>query len=209
MNDAPVQAPRRRSRWPFVLLAFLAVLLLAGGLFWWSTRPIRPVVLSPQEKAAVDVKIAAIQSPSPAPAVPQGPPEPVYERGGKEIVLTERELNGLLNANTDLGQTLSFQLATDAVLARFETDLDPDLPILGGRKFKARARFIVSEAAGQPALIIDDVTVWGISLPNEWLGGVKGRNLLAEMLGSKNGGRLPGVESFSVRPGQLVIKLAE
>lgn len=211
MNDTPVQAPLRRSRWPYVLLAIFAVLLVAGGLLWWLTRPIRPVVLTPQEVAVVEAKVAALQTPPAAPAVPPPPgvPEPVYERGKKEIVLTEREINGLLNANTDLGQTLSFQLATDAVLARYETDLDPDLPLLGGRKFKARAKFIVSEASGRPALIIDDLTIWGISLPNEWLGGVKGRNLLAEMLGSENGGRLPGVESFSVRPGQLVIKLAE
>ena len=211
MNDTPVPAPLRRSRWPYVLLAIFAVLLVAGGLLWWLIRPIRPVVLTPQEVAVVEAKVAALQTPPAAPVVPPPPgaPEPVYERGKKEIVLTEREINGLLNANTDLGQTLSFQLATDAVLARYETDLDPDLPLLGGRKFKARAKFIVSEASGRPALIIDDLTIWGISLPNEWLGGVKGRNLLAEMLGSENGGRLPGVESFSVRPGQLVIKLAE
>lgn len=215
MNDAPVHVPRRRSRWPLVLLTLLGLLLLAGGLWWWVTRPIRPVVLSPQEKAAVEAKIAAIQSsgvpasPSQPPAAPPGAPEPVYEPGKKEIVLTEREINGLLNANTDLGRTLSFQFGTDIVLARIETDLDPDLPILGGRRFKARARFVVSEATGQPAFIIDDLTVWGISLPNEWLGGVKGRNLLGEILGPQNGGRLPGVESFTVRPGQLVIKLAE
>ncbi len=211
MNDVPVQAPLRRSRWPFVLLALLAVLLLVGGLVWWFTRPIRPVVLSPEEKATVEAKLASIQSPAGVPVTPPpaGVPEPVYERGKKDVILTEREINGLLNANTDLGQTLSFQFGTDAVLARYETDLDPDLPFLGGRKFKARAKFIVSEASGQPALIIDDLTIWGISLPNEWLGGVKGRNLLGEMLGSENGGRLPGVESFSVRPGQLVIKLAE
>lgn len=211
MNDVPASVPPRRSRWPFVVLALLAVLLLAGGLVWWFTRPIQPVVLSPQETAVVEAKLASIQAPPAAPVAtpPPGAPEPVYERGRKDIVLTEREINGLLNANTDLGQTLSFQLGTDTVLARYETDLDPDLPLLGGRKFKARAKFIVGEAAGQPALIIDDLTIWGISLPNEWLGGVKGRNLLGEMLGSENGGRLPGVESFSVKPGQLVIKLAE
>jgi len=202
--------PRRSSPWFKVLLVLVALVLLGGGLWWWFTRPIQPVELTAQEKTVVEEKIAAIQHAEPAkPAASPASSEPVYERGKKEIVLTEREINGLLNANTDLGRTLSFQLGTDAVLARIETPLDPDLPIVGGRTFKARARFLVGESSGQPSFIIDDLTVWGISLPNEWLGGLKGRNLLGEILGMGGTGNLPGVESFAVRPGQLTIKLAE
>jgi len=206
-------APRRGSPWLKVAWVVLILALLLGGLWWWFTRPIQPVELTAQEKTVVEEKIAAIQQTAPpqpaASPAPAGPPEPSYERGKKEIILTEREINGLLNANTDLGRTVSFQLGTDAVLARIETPLDPDLPLVGGRTFKARARFIVSEGSGQPSFIIDDLTVWGISLPNEWLGGLKGRNLLGEILGTGGTGKLPGVESFAVRPGQLMIKLAE
>jgi len=57
--------------------------------------------------------------------------------------------------------------------------------------------------------VIDDLTIWGISLPNEWLGGLKGRNLFAELLGPEAGGELPGVESFVIRPGEISIKLKE
>ena len=177
-------------------LVFLALVL--GGLWWWFNRPIQPVVLTPQEKTAVEAKVEAIQKPA----------EPKYEKGAKEIVLTERELNGLLNERTDLGKSVSFQLATNAILARVETDLDPDLPIVGGKRLKAKARFLVGDTAGHPSFVIDDLTVWGISLPNEWLAGLKGRDLLGEVLGAKNG-KLPGVEEFKVQPGQLIIRLAE
>lgn len=207
MNEPASLPPRRLPLGLKILAALAAVALLLGGLWWWTNRPIQPVQLTAQEQTVVEAKIEAIQAAKPA--IATGPAEPAYERGKKEIVLTERELNGLLNANTSLGNTLSFQLGTDTVLARIETDLDPDLPLLGGKRLKARARFIVSESPGQPALIIDDLTIWGISLPNEWLGGLKGRNLLSEMLGNGSQGKFPGVESFAVTPGKLTIKLAE
>lgn len=210
MIESTEPTPRRASPWFKAAVVLLVLVLLLGGLWWWFTRPIQPVELSAREKTVVEEKLAAIQQVAPPqPSGPPAPPEPSYERGKKEIVLTEREINGLLNANTDLGRTVSFQLGTDAVLARIETPLDPDLPLVGGRTFKARARFIVSESSGQPSFVIDDLTIWGISLPNEWLGGLKGRNLLGEILGTGGTGKIPGVESFAVRPGQLTIKLTE
>ena len=178
------------------MLAIIALVL--GGLWWWHNRPIKPVQLSVEEKAVVAEKVEAIQKPA----------EPAYEKGGKEIILTERELNGLLNDNTTLGESVSFQLATNAIHARVETDLDPDLPLVGGKRLKARARFLVSDVPGKAAFILDDVTVWGVSLPNDWLAALKGRDLLGEAIGAK-GGKLPGVEEFKVEPGKLTIRLAE
>jgi hypothetical protein len=195
-NSSPV---RKSSRLPKVLIGLLVILLTLVGIWWWQNRPIQPVVLSPQEKAEVEAKVEAIQKPA----------EPTYEKGGKEIILTERELNGLLNANTDFGKTVSFQLATDAIHARVETDLDPDLPIVGGKHLKARARFLVSDSPGHASFILDDLTVWGISLPNDWLAGLKGRDLLGEILGAGKNGKIPGVEQFKVEPGRLTIRLAE
>lgn len=179
------------------LIGLAVVVLIAGGLWFWFNRPIRPVVLTAQEKAVVEEKVEAMQAPA----------EPEYEKGSKEIILTERELNGLLNENTDLGKSVSFQLVTNAVHARVETDLDPTLPVVGGKRLKARARFVVG-GPGEPRLVLDDVTVWGISLPNEWLGGMKGQDLLGQAIGGSGGG-IPGVEEFKVERGRLVIRLAE
>lgn len=191
--------PRRRSSCLVTGLAGLVVIaVVVMGVWWWHNRPIRPVELSAREKAVVAEKLAAIRQPA----------EPEYEKGGKEIVLTERELNGLLNQNTALGKSVSFELATNEVHARVETDLDPNLPLVGGKHLKARARFLVSKTPGKAGLVLDDVTVWGISLPNDWLGGLKGHDLLGEMFGGKDGG-IAGVEEFKVEPGRLVIRLAE
>jgi hypothetical protein len=201
MSEQPTTpaAPARRNSCLVKGLVVLAILaLVLGGLWWWHNRPIQPVKLSAKEKAVVEAKVEAIQKPA----------EPKYEKGGKEIILTERELNGLLNENTSLGKSVSFELATNAIHARIETDLDPNLPVLGGKHLKARARFLVSEEPGKAAFVLDDVTVWGISLPNDWLGGLKSQDLLGEALGGK-GGKLPGVEEFKVESGKLIIRLAE
>ena len=180
------------------LVGLVILALVLGGLWWWFNRPIQPVVLTAPEKTAVEAKVEAIQKPA----------EPTYEKGAREIVLTERELNGLLNERTDLGKTVSFELGTNVILARVETDLDPDLPVVGGKRLKAKARFLVGGSPGHPSFVIDDLTVWGISLPNDWLAGLKGRDLLGEVLGGKNG-KIAGVEEFKVEPDKLIIRLAE
>lgn len=180
-----------------IALGVLALIL--GGVWWWYNRPIRPVELSVQEKAAVQAKVEAIQKPN----------EPKYEKGSREIILTERELNGLLNEKTTLGKSVSFELVSHAIHARVETDLDKDLPLVGGRHLTARARFVVSTAPGQASFILDDVTVWGISLPNDWLAGMKGHDLFGEILGGGMSGKIPGVEEIKVEPGKLMIRLAE
>jgi hypothetical protein len=200
-EEPPAPAlPRRRPSLAVKILASLAIVaLILGGIWWWTSRPIKPVQLTPQEITVVEAKVEAIQS----------TPEATYEKGSKEIILTERELNGLLNENTQLGHSVSFQLARNAIFARVETDLDPGLPIIGGKRLKARARFITGGSAGQAALVLDDLTVWGISLPNDWLAGIKGRDLLGEVLGGGTPSGIPGVEEFRIEPGRLIIRLAE
>jgi hypothetical protein len=205
-ESLPPTLPKRGMSWLTKSLIGLVVLLLVlGGLWWWFNRPIRPVILTAQEKATVETKVEAIQQAEKLPL----PTEPKYEKGSREIILTERELNGLLNENTSLGQSLSFELATNAIHARVEADLDPDLPVIGGKRLKARARFLVSEVPGQASFILDDVTVWGISLPNDWLAGMKGHDLLGEILGGGKNGQVPGVEEFKVEAGRLIIRLKE
>lgn len=192
----PVRTGLSRTAWLLIVLA--ALLLVIGGLWYWYHRPIRPVVLTEPERSVVEAKVEAIQKPS----------EPDYEKGSKEIIFTERELNGLLNQNTTLGESVRFELATGAVHARVETDLDPNLPLVGGKHLKARARFLVGHEPGSARLVLDDLTIWGISLPNDWLGGLKGHNLIEEALGAQGGG-ISGVEEFRVESGRLIIRLAE
>jgi hypothetical protein len=132
-----------------------------------------------------------------------------YAPGGKTLQLTERELNGLLNANTELGQTVRLELGRDAINAYLAVPIPQDFPIGGGKMFRARGRFRVSlsnDAA--PYAILEDVTVLGLSLPKAWLGGLKGENLLADAVGNRNGSPIfRAVKSLHVVPGAIVLEV--
>ena len=208
-ESSPPPVPQKKSCLVPVLIGIIAVLVAVIGVIWWTNRPIKPVQLTAEEKVVVQQKVEAIQQvEAETPSAPK-PAEPTYEKGKKEIVLTERELNGLLNEHTTLGQKLKLELATDAVHARYETDLDPDVPVVGGKKLKARARFLVKTAEGNPSLVLDDFTLWGVSLPNDWLGQLKGRDILREILGGGKTGKIAGIEEMTVSSGELRIKLKE
>lgn len=205
-SQAPTRLPateipparKKPSCLPVAIVVFLLLAAGAAAAYFWYNRPIKPVELSQQEVAAVEAKIENLEA---------DPAEPQYVPGSKEIVITERELNGLLHQNTNLGEKLKFTLVTDEIHARLVTDMDEELPVVGGKKLKAKARFLVGSVEGKPSLVLDDLTVWGASLPNDWLGGMKGKDLLSEIFG--DGGGLRGIEELRIERGQLVIRLAE
>lgn len=196
----PPLPPRRRSCLVPALIALVLALLIGACLWWWFNRPIEPVELTARESQVVSAKIEALEAVE---------PEPQYEKGTSEIVLTSRELNGLFHQNTGLGDKVRFELATDAVHARVETDLDPGLPVIGGLKLKGRARFFIRSENHRPTLALDDVTVWGVSMPNDWLAGLKGRDLLADILGGETSAGIGGVQELRIEPNQLILRLAE
>ena len=205
---------------------------------WWIQRPIKPVVLSAKEKAVVDQKLNRLQGgTTPAPSttqhVPQdssptpqskaAPPQSgsgpeiddrnlrIYVPGSKVLRLTEREVNGLLNENTDLGKSVRLEFAQDAVNAYLAIRIPDDFPIGGGKMFRARGRFRVSIGnGGEPYAILDDVTVFGLSLPKAWLGGIKGENLLGQAMGDQKQWRgIKGVKSLRVEPGVMVLEVED
>jgi hypothetical protein len=202
---------------------------------WWIQRPIKPVVLSAPEKALVDEKLRQVGGGNPslpapttitsvpnrgteavelpnvvAPATdPSQKQDRTYEAGSKVLKLTEREINGLLNANTDLGKSVRLEFAQDAINAYLVVPIPEDFPIGGGKMFRARGRFSVSLGnGGTPYAILEDVTVFGLSLPKAWLGGVKGENLLGDTIGNGKGGPvLQGIKSLRIEPGALVLEV--
>jgi len=123
--------------------------------------------------------------------------------------LTEREINGLLNANTDLGKSVRLEFAQDAISAYVAVRIPDDFPIGGGRMFRGRARFRLSLGnGGQPYAVLEDVTVFGLSLPKAWLGGIKGENLLGDAVGQHNR-LLKGIKSLRIEPGALVLEVED
>jgi hypothetical protein len=204
------------------LLAFVLIIIATVAItIWWLQRPIKPVVLSAQEKKVVDTKLQQMRSAPVAArderttAVPRVNPSPaptssrVYEPGGMELRLSERELNGLLNQNTDLAKTVQLELDTDAVNAYIAVPIPKDFPLVGGRMFRARGRFRLVLTKGQaPVAMLEDVSILGVSLPKEWLGGVKGKNLLADAVGQgSDAATWKGIKSLRVVPGAIVLEL--
>jgi len=188
MTDSPIILSRRQTLKPVIIatLIFLAVGLSAGAaVYWWQGRQISAVHLSEPEQESIEQRIDTSN--------------PDYQPGEKTIVLTERELNGLLHLHTQLGDSVKLELAKDAIHARVKTELDPDFPVLGGKTVRA-----------SPEIVFDDLTVYGISLPNAWLGDLKGKNLLATLGGStRQNAFAQGIDDISIFSGEIHIHLAD
>jgi len=235
--SAPAPTSKRKSCLLYGCGGLLALVLVIAATvaitLWWMQRPIKPVVLSAPEKAAVEEKLrrlgggdasAATRAPGRVPDAEANTPRVApkdtdskgerdrpYVPGSKVLKLTERELNGLLNANTDLGKSVRIELGRDAVNAYVAVPIPEDFPVGGGKMFRARGRFRVSLGnAGTPYAILEDVTVFGLSLPKAWLGGLKGENLIGQAVGERNGSPIiRGIKSLRVEPGALVLEVEE
>ena len=215
--------PKRR-RWLLFgcggLLALMLIIVATVAItIWWIQRPIKPVVLSAAEKKVVEQKIDRLSNtPTNSPVnslrsevAPKPTDDRPYTPGSRELRLTEREINGLLNENTDLGQTVRLEFAKDAINAYLAVPIPKDFPIGGGKMFRARGRFRVSLGKDEkPFAVLEDVTVFGLSLPKDWLGGIKGENLISDAVGERNGSPvLRGIKSLHVVPGALVLEVEE
>jgi hypothetical protein len=223
-STPPVAPPKRHRGLLWGCGGLLALVFIIGITvaitIWWIQRPIKPVVLSVQEKAVVEAKLQKMNAASsgqhsPSNSAPATKAPPISDRkyvpGGKELRLTERELNGLLNQNTDLGQTVRLELETDAINAYVAVPIPKDFPVGGGKMFRAKGRFRMSLSSDQaPVAILEDVTVLGLSLPKEWLGGVKGKNLLADAVSPSNGAATwKGIKSLRIVKEAIVLEVGD
>lgn len=222
-RQAPSPPPPKKRRWLLFgcggLLALLLLIVLTVVItIWWIQRPIKPVVLTDKEKATVEAKLDRINGGKSgafagerSTMINLNPPkaESGYTPGGKTLKLTEREINGLLNQNTELGEKVRIEFARDAINAYIAVPIPKDFPIGGGKMFRARANFGLSvDSSGTPYASLQDVTIFGLSLPKAWLGGIKGENLLSKATGERNGSPiLQGIKSLHVEPGALVLEV--
>ncbi len=147
-----------------------------------------------------------------APEVRRLEPEPYSEEGAsREIALTERELNALLARNTDLASRLAIDLSKDLASAKLLITLDEEAPLLGGETVKVTAGLELRYSAGRPVVALKGVSIWGVPIPNAWLGGIKNVDLVQEF-GYEAGfwqGFAAGVDDLQVEEGVLKIRLKE
>ena len=129
----------------------------------------------------------------------------------REIILTERELNALLAKNTDLSSKLAIALSQDLASAKLLIPLDEELPLLGGKTLKVTAGLELSYKNAKPVVALRGISLWGLPIPNAWLGNIKHVDLVQEFGGQKGfwAAFADGVDEMEVSEGHLRVKLKE
>jgi len=97
-STRPIKKPSSTGFWKraFITLAVLFVLCVAtiGFLWWWTTRPIKPTILSQPEEQQLELKVARLNGDRPEASTPEPEAptasEPIYEKGSKTLVFTDR-----------------------------------------------------------------------------------------------------------------------
>jgi len=176
-------------------------LAAASTVLWWNynmhASPFSPVQLSATEQSALDQKMAEIQSGN----------APITDPS-KTIILSEREINGFLKEQ-GLGETVKVSINNGNISATALVPFDKDVPVVGGHT--VRLKLAVNTELDKDhrlALRVSDVNVSGISLPNAWLGGIKGLNLLADdTTDSPLKNLADGIKTFEVKKGEVRVVL--
>lgn len=212
----------------------LTVVVTIAGTIWainssWLNGKFKPVELSENEHHRLSQKMQTLGAFDATPAddqpetteyvlgmdsdSPQELRPEVYKEDDtkRRIELTERELNALLAENTDLAEQLVVDLTDDVASVKLLIDLDPDFPFFGGKTLKVSSGTELSYANNRPSVVMKGVSVWGIPIPNAWLGGLKNIDLI-EQFGNADGfwqSFADGIEDIRIEEGKLLIQLAE
>ncbi|MCW8973860.1 MAG: arginine N-succinyltransferase [Gammaproteobacteria bacterium] len=207
------------SPWKVIGLIILTVVLSVGitlSAVYLAIFPMefKPVTLNQKEEQVLEQKLQRLDPTARRSTNDEQAtltPEPYSEEGAsREIALTEKELNALLAKNTDLAHRLVIDLSEDLASAKLLVPLDPELPLLGGKTLKLTAGAEVRITEGRPVVILKGVSLWGVPMPNAWLGNNKNIDLIQEY-GDRGFWKAfaEGVEEIEVKEGKLRIKLKE
>jgi len=224
MPSEPQQQPipaKTHSGWKIAGLVLLAVVLSVGITLWLVffvlfPSEFKPVTLSQKEERVLEQKLERLDPTYASRATPDDRPPLTPERyteegASREIALSEKELNALLAKNTDLAHRLAIDLSDSLASAKLLVPLDPEFPLFGGKTLKLTAGMEMRYAEGRPVIILKGVSIWGVPMPNAWLGNMKNIDLVQEF-GADQGfwkSFADGVEAIEVDEGKLRIKLKE
>ena len=214
--------PKHRSIWQILGLMLLTVLLSVGITTWvvylmLFPSDFTPVTLDQSEERVLEQKLRRFEGlqqstrPSKQDNAPLSPEQYSEAGASREIHLSEKELNALLAKNTDLAQRLAIDLSDNLASGKLLVPLDPEFPILGGKTLKLSAGMEMRYGEGKPVIILKGVSIWGVPMPNAWLGNMKNIDLVQEF-GSDKGfwkAFADGVEEIEVEEGELRVKLKE
>jgi hypothetical protein len=188
------------------LVIVLVAVLLSMFASVWAVKTFvfpsdfKPVELSASEEKELAAKLGYLE------------PEAYRENpDDRSLRFTERELNAMLANNTNLAERVAIDLSRDLVSAKILIPMDDDFPVLGGKTLRAKAGLELSLKDGRPEVILKGVTLMGLPLPNDWLGGIKNTDLVDELSGE--GGfwqsLFKGIEELRVEDGELILRVRE
>jgi len=223
---------KRKVGWLKILTITAIVAIVTSLITVWIAvkylfpNAFEPVELSTREEQVLEEKLSTLTPPTHRPSGTEKAdqrqtiekpakdkvlqPERYSEKNAnREIAFTEREINALLAKNTDLARKLAIDLSENLASAKLLVPLDPEFPVLGGKTLKVTAGLDMRYSQQKPVVILRGISIWGVPIPNAWLGGIKTINLVSEF-GLQPGfwnTFAAGVEDISIQDGQLSIKL--
>ncbi|HEY2953035.1 MAG TPA: hypothetical protein VGK40_10655 [Verrucomicrobiae bacterium] len=219
MSDLPPAGStpeKKRGCWFYgcVTLAIVGLLCVVVGIFvarwalglsarlieeFTDTAPmqIEMVMLSPEEKKALEDRLAAFQL-----AMDN-------QKEVRELVLTARELNGLIAENKDLKGKLFVMIEGDRIKGKVSVPLLKDIgPFkVKGRYLNGTAAFKVSLAVGTLDVALDEMEVKGKPLPATVMKEFGKKNLAEDVhLDPKNAQRLERFESIQIKDDKVILR---
>jgi hypothetical protein len=216
-SNVPPPDRQQQNGWrTFGIIAITIAVTLAVGYWavttWLFPTEFKPVVLNQKQQQTLDQKIRFLSGSSRSSQKEAIEPEAYSEVGAsREVEFSERELNALLAKNTELANKLAIDLSDNLVSAKLLVDVDPDFPILGGKTIKVTGGLELRLNDGRPSAVLRGISVWGVPLPNAWLGNTKNVDLVQEF--GESGGfwqaLSEGVERIEVKDGNLLIQFKE
>jgi hypothetical protein len=201
----------------------LLTIVVTIALGWWIVRTyifpaeLKPVELSLEERQQLDRKLEKLGLDVAGVAVTEdgreiAVPVPYSEDdASRDVRLTERELNGLIAGDPNLGNSVAIDLDNDLASIVALVPIPEDFPIMAGRTLRVRGGAEVAYRDGRPVVMLKGVSLMGVPVPNAWLGDLKNVDLVKEFSGNDGFWQAfaAGVEEISVTDGEIHIRLKE
>jgi len=216
-STVPPPDRQQHNGWrTFGIIVITMAVTLAVGYWavttWLFPTEFKPVVLNQEQQQTLDQKLSLLGVTARSDGNETIEPEAYSEVGAsREVEFSERELNALLAKNTELANKLAIDLSDNLVSARLLVDVDPDFPVLGGKTIKVTGGMELRLVDGKPSAVLRGISVWGVPLPNAWIGNIKNVDLVQEFGEAEGFWQVfnEGVKKIEVRDGRLLIQLKE
>jgi len=200
-----------------ILIAVVVSAIAAGVWVKYNVyaSAFAPTTLSEKEEAAFAEKLALLEAASGAAAAPKrdvAEPEAYSESGAnREIRITEKELNALIDKNPAWADRVAIDVSKDLLSIVLLVPLDPEFPVVGGTTARITAGATLRFENDKPVVIVRGISLGGLPLLSAWKGDLKNKDLVQEF-GGQGGfwdGLSRGVEAITLEDGNLYLKLRE